>query len=216
MIASAGYLAMLGYLIFVFVSGRWHEPVRQILSFLKGDLIAHQKFSFNSLPLLMDFVFVDFALCFLAIVVLVVIFRRLPRVEFIKFKNLLTLPPWWLLFWVLGIVAAEEIVFRWFPLVIIASLLHGGIAFWGVFYASAGLFALVHILNQKPEARNRNIFFALPQFLGGIVLGYIFLSFGFGAALFVHFVFDLILLLPINLAYHMEGEEILEKYVNDD
>lgn len=95
--------------------------------------------------------------------------------------------------------AGEEILFRFLPFVFffyvvgLIPSLGTNLSLWAVILSSSAIFAFVHIFNQKTE--NRKIILVLPQFVGGILLSYIFLSFGLFGSIIVHFAFNFYLLI---------------------
>jgi len=91
-------------------------------------------------------------------------------------------------------VLIEEIFARWLFLGLLprVSFLSGAIAFYILFLAGNGVWALVHILNFKEE-KDRNILRVLPQFISGIFFTYVFVKYGLLAVILTHFASNAIL-----------------------
>ncbi len=86
------------------------------------------------------------------------------------------------------LVLVEELVFRWLFLGLLTkiSFFSGTIAFYGLCVVGVVIFALMHLSNYK-NSEDRNILRALPHFVGGIFLAYVFVKYGLLAAILTHF-----------------------------
>jgi hypothetical protein len=89
-------------------------------------------------------------------------------------------------------VMKEEVMARLLFIGILFPLLGGGdIAFWATFLVGNGLFAAAHILNYENESE-RSFIRVIPQFLGGAILTYIFIRYGFWMTVLAHYFFDVV------------------------
>lgn len=132
----------------------------------------------------------------LASVVLAIVIERLFRYErpTLLHRKLLklverSLPVFFLLF--LGFAAIEELLFRVIGLGLLPTLFPGALR--ALFWVQAIVFALIHLGNFKKNRRNPLM--VLPQLLGGLLFGYIFLAAGLFAATLVHAVSNMLVLL---------------------
>jgi hypothetical protein len=75
----------------------------------------------------------------------------------------------------------------WLP-----KLLPGPVMFYILMILGNALWALIHLVNFKNQA-DKKILRVLPQFLGGFFLAYVFVKFGFFAAVLAHFAFNAVL-----------------------
>lgn len=164
------------------------EPWRQISHFLKTGEIIVQNFSWE---MARGFVSLDLYLSVAIMIFLMLIVRKKTRSFLEKWRKLLDLSPWLLFYDVVGKVAAEEIFFRWFPLAVLLPLWQTPATMWVLIILSSLIFGALHVLNQMPG--ERKVIFTIPQFVGGILYCYIFLSFGFLGVMMVHLIFDLLL-----------------------
>lgn len=94
------------------------------------------------------------------------------------------------------VVLFEEFYTRWFFLGALAGIawLDGPIAFYVLFFIGNGAWALVHLTNYPPK--ERYLLRCLPHFFLGIPPTVMFLQYGLAGAFTVHFVWNLIPILP--------------------
>jgi len=123
---------------------------------------------------------------------------------FEKWKQMFSLKPLYLFYRLLGAVASEEIIFRWFPLAVLYPLWNTSLALWIIIFLSSVVFGLLHVSNQEPG--QRNLAFTLPQILGGFVFSYIFLAYGFEGALAIHLLYDVLLFIPMKVMWECAPE----------
>ena len=103
---------------------------------------------------------------------------------------------------VAAIVFYEEVYSRWIFLGLIAGSNPSANSFYGLFLIGNTPWALVHLWNYP--AGERHPIRVMPHFLLGIPMAIMFRTYGLGGAFLVHFVCDLIPLLPglVDQAYH--------------
>ncbi|MBI2450572.1 MAG: CPBP family intramembrane metalloprotease [Candidatus Nealsonbacteria bacterium] len=190
-----------GFSIWFFLTGGLNEPTSQLISFFKETRVNRQSISLANLNVLIGFVFINYCVSFAAIIFASIIKKRGPKMQPIDAS--LKLPFWLMNFILLGVVTMEEVIFRWLPLGFLLPIFDTRSALWILIIVSSLAFGLVHIGNQK--LYRKSIIFTLPQMLGGIILCYVFLAFGFLGALLVHFIFNAILFIPLWLAYRVDG-----------
>lgn len=87
-------------------------------------------------------------------------------------------------------VTIEEVLFRLVPLLVVPRVLGVASAAWlaALFWASVVGFAAVHL--RKFQGGFRRPYLCLPQFIAGIVHGYVFLAYGFVAVVAYHWIFN--------------------------
>lgn len=85
-------------------------------------------------------------------------------------------------------LAAEEIFARLLFLGILTQVFHGTLAFYILFLLGNSIWALLHLVNFKKASFNPML--VLPQFVGGLLLGYLFVRYGFWVTFWCHVVFD--------------------------
>lgn len=192
------FVALFAFSIWFLSRGGFNEPWQQLYSFLIETKIKPQGLSRD---IIIGFVLLEFYLSIGVVLFSSLIFRVTPKIYFEKWRKFLDLKFLSLFYNLLGGVSAEEIIFRWFPLVVLFPMWDTKLALWIIIVTSSIIFGLFHIYNQAPE--DRKMAFVAPQVIGGIILSYIFLAFGFWGALAIHLVFDIILLLPLKVAYNI-------------
>jgi hypothetical protein len=105
-----------------------------------------------------------------------------------------------------SVALREEMLFRWFPLIVLPAIVRG--ISIGFFVAlSTFIFGLVHLRNYPP--RLRNPLRVLPQIISGIFFAYAMLRWGFGGAVFVHFIHDFYLFLLEDALYLSQAPQAL-------
>ena len=96
---------------------------------------------------------------------------------------------------IMALLVTEELYARWLFLGVLhphISFLSGVAGFYLLFFIGNGSWALVHLFNYKNK-KLRNPVMVLPQFVGGIVLTGVYISFGLVGAILVHVAYDMIL-----------------------
>ena len=203
------YIAgMAVYSVWFLITGGFNEPVTQLVSFFRETDISPRVFSWQY-DVIVGFILLDLWMSIGSVVLIRVVTGKNPQMFFEKWKPLMSLRPSALLFKLLAGVSAEEIVFRWFPLAVLYPLWNTGLALWILVALSSALFAAIHIYNQEPK--DRSIFFTLPQLLIGFVFSYIFLAYGFEAALAIHMLFDILLFILIKVSWEINPEAYAPK-----
>ncbi len=203
---SFSIISIVGFSVWFLFSGGFSEPWQQLSSFVGKTEIIPQNLSCG---VAVGFVLLDLWLCIGIVFLLALITRKKPKMFLERWKKLLDLPLLLLFYRLLGGVAAEEIVFRWFPLAVLFPLWGTNSILWVVIIVSSLTFGLPHVFNQEPK--NRKIIFVLPQIMGGVILSYIFLAFGLGEAIAIHLLFDVILLTILWVAYRVYPQLLLEQ-----
>ena len=201
-------MGIVAYSIWFLIDGGFHKPVTQLASFFKKTDISPQVFSWKW-DTIVGFILLDLWVSIGAILLLIIVTRRSPKMFFEKRKRLLSLKPLRLFYSLLEGVAAEEIVFRWFPLAILFPLWGTNLALWIIIVLSSVIFGILHVSNQEPG--QRNIAFTLPQILSGFVLSYLFLAYGFEAVLAIHLLFDALLLIAVKPVWECNPESFAKK-----
>jgi len=110
-------------------------------------------------------------------------------------KELANMTPGNKLAGMLLIVFLEEVFARGFFLGVLPQVpfLSGATAFYVLFLLGNGLWAAMHLSNfQDPD--DRSLLRVVPQFLGGIILTYIFVKYGFFTTVMVHLGYNTLLL----------------------
>lgn len=186
-----GVISFMGFSLWFIFSGGLDEPVRQILYFLKETKIESQNISWGICDIIIGFVLLDLLVSLVITFLLGLIMRKEPEMYLKKWEKLLDLPLSPFYYRLLGGVAGEEIIFRWFPLAVIFPIWGTNLALWIIIVLSSLVFGIWHITNQK--SGGRMIIFTLPQIIGGITYSYLFLAFGFAGAMIIHFIFDAVL-----------------------
>jgi len=87
----------------------------------------------------------------------------------------------------------EEIVARFIPLGLLTHVFKGDVAFYVLLLAGNLIWAAMHLANFKNE-EDRKWTRVIPQFLGGLILAYLFVRYGFWTTLMAHYLFDAVLL----------------------
>lgn len=88
-------------------------------------------------------------------------------------------------------ILIEEVLARFIFLGLLANWLNTGVVGTLILFAIGNIaWALLHLTNYKEG--HRKLRYAVPAFLAGIFLGYIFIVYGFWVALLVHIVYDVI------------------------
>lgn len=201
-------VGIVAYSVWFLIDGGFHKPVTQLVSFFKKTYISPQVFSWEW-DTIVGFILLNLWASIGAILLMIIATRRNPKLFFEKWKQMLSSKPLRLFYRLLAAVAAEEIVFRWFPLAILYPLWGTNIALWIIVALSSVIFGLLHVLNQKPG--QRNIAFTLPQILCGFVFSYLFLAYGFEAVLAIHLLFDVLLLIALKIMWECNPEVFAEK-----
>ncbi len=100
-----------------------------------------------------------------------------------------------------ALVFFEEFYMRWLLLSVLAGAHPSANAFYGLFLLGNGLWAIAHLPNYQPG--DRNPVRVLPHFLLGIPMAVMFRSCGLVGAFTVHFVWNMLPILPrfIDQAY---------------
>jgi len=191
-------LAFFIFSIWFLIGGGFEEPCLQLYSFLTKTQISSQSLS---LEIVIGFTLLIFYLCLGLILSLFLIFRVTPKIYLKRWGRFFDLKFPLFFYTLLGKVSAEEIVFRWFPLAVLFPLWNTKLALWIIILSSSTIFGLGHIYNQPP--RERKVIFVTPQVMGGVILSYVFLAFGFWGTLAVHLVFNTILLFPLKVSYDL-------------
>jgi len=198
-----------GFSIWFLLNGGFHEPWQQLVSFIRETEIKPQTPFWEVWNIVFGFVLLDFWLSMGIVLLLVLVIRRKPTPFFEKWKRLLNLPLLPLFYNLLGGVAAEEIVFRWFPLAILFPRWDTNSALWIVIIVSSLIFGLLHVFNQKPG--ERKLIFILPQIMSGVIFSYIFLSYGLGGAIAVHLIFDALFVTFVWVGYRIYPQFFTEQ-----
>lgn len=199
-------IAFISFSIWFLVNGGFQEPWQQLFSFIKDTEIKPQPPFWKVWNIVFGFVLLDFWLSIVIILFLHLITRKKLDSNLGAWKRLLDLPPLLLFYRLLGMVAAEEIVFRWFPFAILFPIWGTNFALWVVIIVSSFIFGLLHVFNQKPG--ERNIIYTFTQMTGGVILSYIFLAFDLAGAIAVHLIFDAILIVFIFVLYRIYPESL--------
>ena len=92
---------------------------------------------------------------------------------------------------ILKMLFLEEVFARWFFLGFLGKYLAGPTAFWSLVLVGNFLWAFLHYFNHPKE--KRSLLLILPQFVGGLVLTYVFVVYGFWWCLFTHITYDAII-----------------------
>lgn len=79
--------------------------------------------------------------------------------------------------------------------------------FWFVYYFSSILFGFLHFGNYQFEYKNLPFIFVivLPQTIAGLFLGYLRIKFGIIWSIFLHFLNNSIILIPLLFVYYITG-----------
>lgn len=90
------------------------------------------------------------------------------------------------------LVLIEELFARWLFLGVLTHVFEGTFAFYVLMLLGNSLWALIHILNyQNPSQVSVKV--VLPQFVGGILLSYIFVRYGLLVAIVMHYTYNLMI-----------------------
>lgn len=87
----------------------------------------------------------------------------------------------------------EEAIARLIPLGVLTHVFKGDVAFYMLLLAGNIGWAAMHLYNYEKE-EDRNWTRVIPQFLGGLILAYLFVRYGFWVTLMAHYLFNAILL----------------------
>ena len=200
------FMIFLIFFVWFSINGGFNEPWRQLISFLAKGEVSTQNLSWQTKDTIIGFVLLNLGLSVIVVVLLSLIFGKGPMIYFEKWKRFLDLKMPVLLYDLLGGVAAEEIVFRWFPLVVLLPLWNTSLALWTIILGSSIIFGLLHIFNYKPGQRKGYWYWCTPQILSGVIDSYILLSYSFWGALFAHLIFDVLVIVPLKIAHNVDPQ----------
>lgn len=189
----------------------FNEPVGQLFHFFTTGTIdtANKTFSWGNWWFVAGFVVLNFWIAVLIGLFIRFVLQKKADILFEKFEALFKQRPIKFIYNLTAIVVVEEIFFRWVPLGVLYPLWGTDTALWTLIIGSSLLFGFLHINNQEPG--QKNFLFTLPQIMGGFVLSYLFLAFGFEAAVVTHFLFNLIIFVFIKIIYDTMGRGALQK-----
>lgn len=98
---------------------------------------------------------------------------------------------WPLGVWII-IIAAEEVVARWFFLGFLTTIFTSNTMFYVLLFVGNSLWALIHLRNYP--VGERRVLAVLPQFICGLFFTAIYLNFGLLAAIVLHMAHNMLLL----------------------
>lgn len=197
------YFLALGCLgIWFYLNGGLNEPWWQLMTFLGESKITSQNLSWQTKDIIVGFVFLDLGLSIIVVAILSLIFKKIPKICSKKWKRFLSLKMPLLFYNLLKGVAAEEIVFRCFPLMILFPIWNTKLTLWIIIIGSSIAFAAAHLSNYQLD--ERKLYICLPQFISGIIYSYILLAFGFWGVFFTHLIIDIFLIFPLKIAYSID------------
>ena len=178
--------------IYLFFVGILSEPLRQLLFFFTESKIPIQEVSWGTLDILIGFIFlgniISFVVVFTSFAWAKILKRKKPAksksIDKFEKKKILNM-----IYSLLGVVAREEIIFRWIPLTMVLYFSSSVLLLWTVIIASSVIFGLIHIVNYKKG--ERLIYQHTNKVVDGLIYSYIFLAFGFLGVFIVHYSHDL-------------------------
>ncbi len=90
-------------------------------------------------------------------------------------------------------IFGEEVIARLIPLGLLTKVFPGPTAFYVLFFLGNFFWAILHFFNYEDKS-DRSILRVLPQFVAGLLDGYLFVRYGFWITLMAHLFYDVILL----------------------
>lgn len=204
LVALFYFLALGCFGIWFYLNGGLNEPWRQLTTFFGETKITTQNLSWQTRDIIIGFVFLDLGLSTIAIIILSLIFKKQPKIFFEKWKRFFSPKMPRLFYNLLGGVAAEEIVFRCFPLMILFPIWNTRLTLWIIIIGSSIAFAIAHLSNYQPG--ERKLYICLPQFISGIIYSYVLLAFGFWGVFAVHLIYDVLIIFPLKIAYSIDPQ----------
>lgn len=194
---NAGGISLIGVIVLVLgvtlLGGvNYPELIASIISFLSGDLASVPNGADETLQnivlIVLATIVIKLSLSFVGLTYSYLAHGATKSHDLSSLEKLMDKGPF--VFFIL--MLSEEIVARLIPLGLLTQIFKGHVAFYLLLLTGNLTWAAMHLKNFE-NVEDRKWSRVIPQFLGGLILAYLFVRYGFWTTLMAHYVFDAVL-----------------------